>query len=76
MALTDLKPESYGQVVNMNKKTVSDRDIQALVDGELSSEHAARVQEHLLRDPRARHRYEALIKQKKLLQEWWRSRRQ
>jgi anti-sigma factor RsiW len=60
----------------MNKKTISDRDIQALVDDELTADQAERVREYLLHHPRARHRYEALVKQKGLLQRWWRSRRQ
>lgn len=64
------------QLADMNKKAISDRDIQALVDDELSPEQAARVREYLLHHPRARYRYEALIKQKRLLQEWWRKRRQ
>lgn len=76
MTQIHMKAEGYGQVVNMTKKTVTDHDIQALVDGELSAEQAARVQDYLLHHPRARHRYEALIKQKQLLQEWWRLRRQ
>jgi len=59
----------------MNKKAITDRDIQALVDGELSPDQAARVHGYLLHHPLARQRYESLMKQKKLLQEWWRSRR-
>jgi len=59
-----------------NNQGITDRDIQALVDDELSQEQAARVREYLLHDPRARYRYDSLIKQKQLLQEWWRSRRQ
>lgn len=76
MALTDAKIEGCGYVVNMNKKTISDREIQALVDGELPADQADRVREYLLHHPRARHRYEALMKQKLLLKQWWRSRRQ
>lgn len=62
-------------MADMSKKAITDSDIQALVDDELSPDQAARVRDHLLHHPRARHRYEALVKQKKLLQEWWRSRR-
>jgi anti-sigma factor RsiW len=63
-------------MVDIKKQGITDSDIQALVDDELSPDQAARVREHLLHHPRARHRYDSLVKQKQLLQEWWRSRRQ
>jgi anti-sigma factor RsiW len=73
--MTNHEPPRREHLAAMNKKTITDRDIQALVDNELSPEQAARVREYLLHHPRARHRYESLVRQKRLLQEWWRKRR-
>ena len=50
--------------------------LEAQRPAQLERLYGKNVWEALLRNPRARHRYESLMKQKKLLQEWWRSRRQ
>ena len=56
--------------------TVSDLDIQALVDNELDEENQARVIKYLSHNLKARQRYEQLLAQRQKLQEWWRSSRQ
>ena len=50
--------------------TVSDMDIQALVDNELTWEDEKRVRAFLAADPKAKARYEMLRRQKLLLKEW------
>lgn len=55
--------------------TVTDMDIQALVDNELGWEEEKRVRSHLAGDPHAKARYEMLRQQKALLKAWWNSRK-
>jgi anti-sigma factor RsiW len=55
----------------MGKDTVTDFDIQALVDCELGAAHERKVRDYLHKDHQARRRYQELLKQKALLQEWW-----
>ncbi|MCE7887570.1 MAG: hypothetical protein DYH13_08755 [Alphaproteobacteria bacterium PRO2] len=55
------------------RQTITDFDIQALVDNELGWEEEKSVRAHIESDPDARHRYEELIRQKRLLLEWWAS---
>ena len=55
--------------------TVSDMDIQALVDNELTWEDEKRVRAFIASDPKAKARYEMLRRQKLLLKEWWESKK-
>lgn len=55
----------------MDQTTISDLDIQALVDNELSWEEEKRVRLHLMQDARAKARFEILKRQKILLNDWW-----
>jgi anti-sigma factor RsiW len=54
---------------------VSDMDIQALVDNELTWEDEKRVRAFIANDPKAKARYEMLRRQKLLLKEWWESKK-
>lgn len=53
------------------KATISEWDIQALIDGELSSAEEAYVLQAISDTPELQERYNALQKQKQLLQLWW-----
>lgn len=55
----------------MNKKYVTDLDIQALADNELSGEDAERVRDYLQSNPDAHERYEEILRQKEFLKDWW-----
>lgn len=55
--------------------TVSDMDIQALVDNELTWEDEKRVRSYIAGDASAKARYEMLRRQKILLKEWWDSKK-
>lgn len=55
----------------MNKDT--DYQIQALVDGELSPDQAKRIRDKIRQQRPLQARYEALLRQKSLLQRWWKS---
>ena len=57
-------------------KTITDYDIQALVDNELEYETAKKIRTRINNSPDACNRYQELIKQKHLLQEWWKQYRQ
>lgn len=59
----------------MDNTTITDFDIQALVDNELNWEQEKRVRLHLDTDPKAKARYEMLRTQKGLLQDWWRGKK-
>lgn len=50
---------------------LTDQDIQALLDNELSSEDELKVMEALKEDSEMLRRYMAMRQQKKLLQLWW-----
>ncbi len=56
---------------NINLGHITDMDIQALVDNQLSGFDKLRVLEHIELNEMARLRYEALIEQKALLRRWW-----
>lgn len=51
--------------------TISEMDIQALVDNELTWEDEKRVRAYIASDARAKATYEMLRRQKVLLKEWW-----
>jgi len=55
----------------MIKRLITDQDIQAFVDGEFSEDDAKLVKHFIDRNKRIRRRYEDLLEQKRLLQEWW-----
>lgn len=55
----------------MTIRNVTDLDIQALVDGEVTDEESAYLMEILDRDPALYHRYLLYKKQKSLLKVWW-----
>lgn len=55
----------------MSQQTITDFDIQALVDNELGWEQEKSVRVQLEHDAEAKRRYEELCRQKRLLQEWW-----
>lgn len=57
--------------VVMDQTVISDLDIQALVDNQLSWEEEKRVRAHIAQDTRAKARFEMLKHQKVLLNEWW-----
>lgn len=52
-------------------KTVTDFDIQALIDNELDWEDEKRVRDYLRSHDWAKKRYEELRAQKETLQRWW-----
>lgn len=51
--------------------SVTDYDIQALVDNELQEQHQERVRLFIQTNPQARQRYQELCRQKEILQKWW-----
>lgn len=55
----------------MGTQVITDFDIQALVDNELSWEQEKSVRAYLEATPEAHKRYKELCRQKRLLQEWW-----
>ncbi len=55
----------------MLPRTITDFDIQALVDNELGREEQKRVRAYIETMPEAGRRYEELLRQKLILQEWW-----
>lgn len=57
----------------MTLDTVTDYDIQALIDNELNHEEAKEVFGHLEKNRSAYKRYKELMAQKNLLKLWWRS---
>lgn len=57
----------------MKYQTVTDFDIQALVDEELPWEQAKYVRDYITLVPEAKRRYEELSRQKQLLKKWWSS---
>lgn len=59
----------------MDEHNISNLDIQALVDNELSWEEEKKVRRYLDAHPGSQKHFESLRNQKKLLQEWWRNRK-
>ncbi len=59
--------------MKITTQTLTDFDIQALVDNELPHEEEKAVRAHIQADPDARRRYNELCHQKRLLQEWWKN---
>jgi len=59
----------------MDHHTVTDFDIQALVDNELNWEQEKRVRSFIDADPKAKARFEMMRRQKGLLQDWWKSKK-
>lgn len=55
----------------MEELGITDLDIQALVDGELSWDNVQRVRNYLATNPVAWQRYQELLEQKRLIGEWW-----
>lgn len=59
----------------MEEQTITDLDIQALVDGELDWDSAQKVRNYMVNNPIARQRYQELMEQKRLISEWWQRQR-
>ena len=55
----------------MERRFISDLDIQALIDQELDHERADQVRAVIQSDPQLKRRYEIFCAQKRLLQDWW-----
>jgi hypothetical protein len=55
----------------MPSQTITDFDIQALVDNELGWEEEKHVWAYIEAVPDAERRYKELVQQKRLLQQWW-----
>jgi anti-sigma factor RsiW len=55
----------------MGSKSITDWDIQALIDNELSAEEQRHVLQALQEDRALQDRYNRLKGQKALLQTWW-----
>lgn len=54
-------------------QVITDFDIQALVDNELSWEDEKRVRAYLQSNPDANRRYMELCDQQSMLRQWWRT---
>ena len=61
-------------MMTIDDVNITDFDIQALVDNELEWEQAKYVLAHIDQHPTAQRRYEELVRQKKLLKDWWKRR--
>ena len=55
----------------MGTKNITDLDIQALIDGEISDQMQVGLLEALSSDPTLYNRYLLYKKQKNLLKSWW-----
>lgn len=55
----------------MKQDTITDYDIQALVDNELDNKKINIVLHYIAKEPFALKRYKGLIEQKILLNRWW-----
>lgn len=64
------RPE-HAKVEKTPTRVVTDYDLQALVDNELSDTDRCRIEAHIARDANAQRRYADLSAQKKLLKKWW-----
>ena len=58
-------------IMNAYINTITDYDIQALIDDELEHERAKQVMLHVEQNRRAQERYIELKEQKDLLKQWW-----
>lgn len=56
------------------KESVTEYEIQALVDNQLEWENAKDVLRYIDQNPWAQAYYEQLVRQKKLLKSWWEDR--
>lgn len=54
---------------------VTDYDIQALADNEVSEEEKLRIETYLRLNPAAQNRYDEIMAQKNLLKKWWEQRK-
>ncbi len=52
-------------------QNITDYDLQALVDNELSWEEEKRVRAYVVSNPDAQRRYKELCCQRNLLKDWW-----
>lgn len=59
----------------MDNHTITDFDIQALVDNELNWEQEKLVRSFIDADPKAKAKFELLRSQKMLLQNWWKDKK-
>jgi anti-sigma factor RsiW len=59
----------------MSTRVITDLDIQALADNELSRADAERVRNYIEKNPEAHERYEEILRQKELLKRWWTDKR-
>lgn len=57
----------------MNTNTITDYDIQALIDNELDHERVKKIMNYISNNKKAYQRYDELFKQKQLLKSWWQS---
>jgi hypothetical protein len=55
------------------KNQINDFDVQALVDSQLDWENEKRIWKEIEGSPALQRRYDELVKQKKLLLQWWAS---
>lgn len=55
----------------MGDRTITDFDIQALVDGEVDEKNSVELFDAVVRDPTLYNRYLLYKKQKSLLKSWW-----
>lgn len=55
----------------MREGRITSQDIEALVDGQLDPESAARLRLIMSRQPQLESHYQRLISQKNLLRRWW-----
>lgn len=58
-------------MMQRESETISDFDLQALVDGEFDVITHARMMEKIKKTPHLRSRLEELFQQKIILQQWW-----
>lgn len=66
-----LSSEERHRIEMGQKATISEWDIQALIDGELSAAEEAYVLQAISDNPAMQDRYNVLKKQRQLLQLWW-----
>ena len=57
--------------MKMDNKTITDLDIQALIDGEIDDQSSLALMDAMNRDPGLYNRYLVYKKQKSLLKSWW-----
>jgi len=54
-------------------KKISDLELQALADGELTAEEQTALLTRMEKSPEAQARYAEIIRQKEALKEWWKN---